>query len=125
MTRRDAFSRKIKLAAWCCVVLSLLFSAGEGLQLTPFAAPHESESSQFEPGSKLDAAFFAHGPIDIPVQFRNREKRDFNVFDLPPSPVVEDLLFQRTSTLISHEPAFFQLLTFTAPGRAPPAVPEV
>lgn len=122
MTRRHKLSTKVRFVAWSCVLLSLLFSVGEGLQLTPFAAPDESKSSQFEAGSNLDAAFFAHGPIDIPVQFRKREKRDFDVLDLPPSPVVEDLLLRRTPASISHELAFFQLLSFTAPGRAPPQV---
>ena len=124
MTRRHTLSTKIRFVAWCCVLLSLLFSAGEGLQLTPFAAPDELVSSQFEAGSNLGAAFFVHGPLDIPVQFRKREKRDFNVLGLPPSPVVEDLLLRRTPVSISHELAFFQLLTFTTPGRAPPAVPQ-
>lgn len=115
----------MRLIAWWCVVGSLLFSVGEGLQLTPFATPVESKSSQIEAGSNLNTAFFVHGPIDVPVQFRKREKRDSNVLDLPPSPVVEDLLFHRTSAAVSHEPAFFQLLTLTAPGRAPPVVPQV
>lgn len=125
MKRSHTLSMKIRLCAWWCVVFSLLFSVGEGLQLTPFAGPAESKSTQFKAGSNLDTSFFIHGPIDIPVQFRKREKRDFNVLDIPPSAAGEDLSFQRTSASISHEPAFFQLLTFTAPGRAPPAVPQV
>ena len=122
MKRPPTISRKIGHVAWWCVVVSLLFSVGEGLQLTPFVAPEVSTSSQSLAGSNLDTVFFAHGPIDIPVQFRKREKRDSVVLDLPPSSVVEGLSFRRTPASSSNEPVFFQVLTFVTPGRAPPAV---
>ena len=125
MKRPPTISRKIGHIAWWCVVVSLLFSVGEGLQLTPFVAPDELKSSQSVVGSNPDTAFFAHGPIDVPVQFRKREKRDFIVLDLPPSSVVEGLPFRRTPASSSNEPLFFQVLTFVTPGRAPPAVQQV
>jgi hypothetical protein len=125
MKRPPTISRRIGHVAWWCVVVSLLFSVGEGLQLTPFVAPDVSDSAQSVAGSNADTAFFAHGPIDIPVQFRKREKRDFIILDLPPSPAVEGLSFRRTPASSSNEQVFFQVLTFVTPGRAPPAVQQV
>lgn len=121
MKKPHAIRRKLCFVAWWCVVVSLLFSVGEGLQLAPFASPDaESNSSQFGVSSNSNIAFFAHGPIDVPTQFRKRDKRDSNDLGLPPSPAGEELLSPWISAAKFQEIDDCKVLSFVAPGRAPP-----
>ena len=121
MKNPHAIRRKICFVAWCCVVVSLLFSVGEGLQLAPFASPDaDSNPTQIGVRSSSNIAFFAHGPIDVPTQFRKRDKRESNDFELPPSPVGEELLSPWISSAKFQRIDYCKVLSFPAPGRAPP-----
>jgi hypothetical protein len=121
MKKPRAIRRKLCFVAWCCVVVSLLFSVGEGLQLAPFTSPDaDTNSSQFGVSSSSNIAFFAHGPIDVPTQFRKREKRDSNDLGLPPSAVGEEFLSPWISAAKFQKIDYCKVLSFAAPGRAPP-----
>ena len=123
MRRRRTRSRKLSLVAWWCVVVSLLFSVGEGLKLTPFSSAYsKSEACHFLASSNLKPAVFAHGPIDVPVQFRKREKRDFNDLALPANAGLEGSLTRKTPASALQKLTLSKLTTRAALGRAPPAV---
>jgi hypothetical protein len=121
MKTQQIMRKKIYVGAWCCVVFSLLFSVGEGLQLAPFTSLSvELSSTQFGVSPNYNVAFFEHGPIDIPTQFRKRNKRDFNDLELPSNPVSEKLTFRKISPTDFPEIGFRQAFKGQASGRAPP-----
>jgi hypothetical protein len=105
-----------------CVVVSLLFSVGEGLRLTPFPAgldrnnPHELSI-----GASDGAILVQAGPIVGPKQFRKQSRSQQTDIDLPH---FGRFVFGRRqdSTPInycSHKSSEFFISS--ALGRAPPA----
>jgi hypothetical protein len=120
MKRRQTTFAKICLVAWCCVVTSLLFSLGEGMQLVPFSSSQFELPSSQVVGSSHEVTSFEHGPIHIPIQLRKRTKRDFNDFELPSTPayghavaiINSDMKFTQTEDGPGFKGEFL--------GRAPP-----
>ena len=109
------------------IVVSLCFSVGEGLRLTPFPV---SNQLQIEEPNGLSVAKDAggltrtYGPLDIPSQVQKRSKRQTN--DFGPQPLaessqdvavirhqVDDQSVQLRSSLFISRPS----------GRAPPILP--
>jgi len=63
------------------LLLSLLFSVGEGLRLSPF-----QDTDQPTPGLAVTTEQnpFVYGPLDVPVQVVKRTKRHSLDVDVPP-----------------------------------------
>ena len=106
------------------IVMSLCFSVGEGLRLTPFPV---SNQLQIEEPSGLSVAKDAgnvYGPLNVPSQVQKRSKRQTT--DFGPQPLAET--FQDVA-LISHriEDRFVLLrasvFVSRPSGRAPPLLP--
>ena len=110
------------------IVMSLCFSVGEGLRLTPFPV---SNQLQIEEPNGLSVAKDAggvtratYGPLDIPSQTQKRSKRQTTDFGPQPlaessqnvaliSQRIEDQSVQLRSSLFVSRPS----------GRAPPFLP--
>jgi hypothetical protein len=104
------------------IVVSLCFSVGEGLRLTPF--PVSNLLQEVSDLSVANDSRSTYGPIDVPSQVQKRSKRQTTDFGSQPLvEVIQDV------ALISHrlEDRFVQLRStvFVArpPGRAPPLLP--
>ena len=66
-----------------CVVVSLLFSVGEGLRLTPFPAGLDHNPHELSIGPNEGAMLVHAGPIVGPKQSRKQSRSQQTDIDLP------------------------------------------
>jgi len=103
------------------IVVSLCFSVGEGLRLTPF--PVSNQLQQLSDLSVEKDARSTYGPLDVPSQTQKRSKRQTTDFGTQPQIEssqdvafilhrVEDQFVQLRSSLLVSRPS----------GRAPPSL---
>jgi len=103
------------------IVVSLCFSVGEGLRLTPF--PVSNQLQQLSDLSVEKDGRSTYGPLDVPSQTQKRSKRQTTDFGTQPQiessqdvalirHIVEDQAVQLRSSLLVSRPS----------GRAPPSL---
>ena len=103
------------------IVVSLCFSVGEGLRLTPFPVSHQLQIEEPNASSVAKDVRDVYGPLNVPSQLQKRSKRQTT--DFGPQPLaqssqavavirhrVEDRSVQLRSSLFVSRPS----------GRAPP-----
>jgi hypothetical protein len=113
----------MKRFALALIVVSLCFSVGEGLRLTPFPVSNQLQESNGLSVAKDDGDLSrsTYGPLDVPSQVQKRSKRQST--DFGPQPLAgsvpvfapishrfEDKRVQLRSSLFVSRPS----------GRAPP-----
>jgi hypothetical protein len=76
---RHALTNRLGVAA---ILLSLLFSVGEGMRLNPFGFTTLGESPKSLARSDQNSKTI-YGPLDVPAQVGSRNKRAFLEFDVP------------------------------------------
>jgi hypothetical protein len=75
---RHAFTNRLAIAG---ILLSLLFSVGEGMRLNPFGFKPCDSPNNLETSRKTSQTVY--GPLDVPSQVGSRNKRIFLELDVP------------------------------------------
>jgi len=104
------------------IVVSLCFSVGEGLRLTPF--PVSNQLQELSDLSVAKDSRSTYGPLDIPSQVQKRSKRQTTDFGFQPRAESSQdvaLISQRVEDRSVQLRSF--LLVSRASGRAPPFRP--
>jgi len=104
------------------VLMSLLFSVGEGLRLTPFAAKLDSaEQQQLNISSDDGSIAVQSGPIVGPKQFRKRNKLHSPEFEIPQAVGFTVATQFEKASIVDRPLAPGKISNHSTSGRAPPA----
>lgn len=120
--KRRQFTNQLVVAA---ILLSLLFSVGEGMRLNPFG--FRNKLAEVAKGQKKlrKTSLTLCGPIDVPAQQGPRNKRVIVEVDVPPfhKPVESDFL----ASVVTAPPVIssFQALAPALLKRGPPTVASI
>lgn len=109
------------------VLIALCFSVGEGLRLTPFPVSGlpqvETTDNELGAHASHENPFYSYGPLDVPAQSHQHNKRQAVDFAGPFTGVAGDIPPYLDPTYHHRLPNLVSALFVSRPvGRAPPSI---